>query len=226
MKRIIVFLGMMVLFLLVACSSAKDVTDYVDVSFSGIDSIGSADYSLDEDKLFADIFDYDPETDSLDNKKLEEIANIVSAYTIELDKHQKLSNGDTVTLTVSVDKDKTKKIKGGDLEVTVEGLDDALDITPYVDVSFSGLDSQGTAEAEINEDAMIDDIFGYDNHGDDIEEEINSLITAYSIELDYYNKNNQHADFHNRIIDFTYIMTLHVAPLGINKDTLICPYST
>lgn len=185
LKRFIVFLSMIVLILLVACSSSKTVTDYVGVSFSGIDSIGSADYSLDEDKLFADIFDFEPETDSFDDKKLEEISTIASAYTIELDKHQELSNGDTVTLTVSVDKDKTKKIKGGDLEVTVEGLEDALDIMPYVDVSFSGLDSQGTAEAEMNEDALINDVFGHDLHDQqEIEEDINNLITAYSIELD------------------------------------------
>lgn len=183
MKRFGVFWGILALFLLAACSSSKDVTEYVDVSFSGIDSIGKAHYSIDEEKLYSDIFDFDPELNFPDDKTITEISTIASAYKVKLDHDQNLSNGDTVTLTISVDKEKTKKIKGGEIEFTVEGLEDAKDITPYVDVSFSGLDSQGTAEYDIDEDQLLNDLFGYDID-DNAEAQINDLKAAYSIELD------------------------------------------
>lgn len=182
MKKVGLFLSVLIFSLLVACGS-KDLSEYVDVSFSGIDSIGKAHYTVDENRLYTDLFDFDPDAESPNMNVIEDINTVATAYTITFDNDKNLSNGDTVAMTITVDEDQTKKIKGGEVEFTVEELEDAKDITPYVDVSFSGLDTQGTADYTMNEEELIVELFGNENHDDETDAHIAHLDTSYSIEV-------------------------------------------
>lgn len=183
MRKGILLFGLISLLLLTACGK-KDMTDYVEVSFFGVDSVGKANYSVNVDELLSDIFDYDSESDFPDEKKLKEMEDVASAYKVKLDPEKGLSNGDKVTVTISVDDKKTKKIKSGSKDFTVEGLEDSKDITEYITMSFTGLDSQGHAEYEVNEGQLIADIFGQDGLDGETEEEIGCLKSAYTLEVD------------------------------------------
>lgn len=94
MKKLILFLGS--LFLLSGCGSAKDLTEYVDVEFMGMDTQGTATYTIDTEKLNKDVFKYDSESDFLDEKEQEEMSDFYNSFKIKLDKTDKLSNGDKV----------------------------------------------------------------------------------------------------------------------------------
>ncbi|MEO2652455.1 hypothetical protein ABHA40_13865, partial [Enterococcus mundtii] len=109
MKKIFLLCFIGISILLVGCSSAKDLSSYIDVSFTGMDSMGSASYQIDNTKLIKDIYDYDDEIDFLDEKKQEEIDAMLKSFKIKLDKTEDLSNGDKVKVTISVDENQTKK---------------------------------------------------------------------------------------------------------------------
>lgn len=183
MKKGFLLFGLIGILLLTACGK-KDMTDYVDVTFYGVDSVGKASYSVDIEKLLADVFKYDSESDFPDDKQLEAMNAVTSGYKVKVEPETGLSNGDKVTVTVSVDDTKTKKVKGGSKEYTVEGLEESKDITEYITMSFSGLDSQGHAEYEVNEGELIADIFGHDVLDEETEAEIESLKSAYTVEVD------------------------------------------
>lgn len=183
MKKGILFFGLIILLLLTACGK-EDVTDYIDISFSGVDSVGKVNYSVDTNQLLAGVFNYDPETDFLDEKQQKEVNAVLSAYKIKVEPQSGLSNGDKVTLTVTVDDKQTKKIKSSEKVITVEDLEAAKDIIDYVTVSFIGLDSQGKVEYDLNEGQLIADIFGQDGMDEEIEAEIELLKSAYTIEVD------------------------------------------
>lgn len=182
MKKGFLFFGLIGLLLLTACGK-KDITNYVDVSFSGVDSVGKANYTIDDDTLLKDVFKFDPKSDFPDEKTLEEIDAVMGAYKVKVEPETGLSNGDKVTVTVSVDDKQTKKIKGGKQDFTVEGLEEAKDVAEYITMSFSGLNSQGKAEYELNEGELIADIFGQDEMDEETEEAIDQLKTAYSLEV-------------------------------------------
>lgn len=155
-----------------ACGSAKDLTDYVDVSFTGMDGQGTADYDVDEEKLYKEIFDYDDETDFADEETEEEMENMEDTYKIKLDNDKNLSNGDKVKVTVSVNEDKTDKIKGGEKEVTVKGLDKpkkltTQDVEEHLVVNFSGVSGRGTSKIDNTFDSPLSDIdFSIKNDGE------------------------------------------------------------
>lgn len=115
--------------LLAGCGAGKkiDLFDYITVSFSGEDGSGYAtvydeyDYE-DDEKLF-------PEGDS-DADEWNMMGTMIlleDAFEIEVDPKSGLSNGDTVTVTVTADNDAIKKtgykFVTGSKKYTVEGLD-------------------------------------------------------------------------------------------------------
>lgn len=133
---------------LAACGHQADVTDYVKVSFSGMDGAGRAEFSVAEDKMFEDIFDMD--SDSFDKDTLKEMMQISDAYKTKMDKEKNLSNGDRVKVTVSVDEDTTDKLNGGEKVFTVKDLEEpkkltSQDVEDKLDVEFAGANGRGEA---------------------------------------------------------------------------------
>ncbi|MFD2210365.1 hypothetical protein ACFSMW_11695 [Virgibacillus halophilus] len=159
------------IFFLAACGQAKDATDYVNVSFSGMSGAGSATYNMDESKMFEDIFDMDSKSDSVNRETLKEMGQISDAYKIKLDKKRELSNGDKVKVTVSVNEDETKKIKGGQKEITVKGLEEPKELTSEdvennLNVDFNGANGRGEANVYNNLDSGLSTIdFEVENDG-------------------------------------------------------------
>jgi hypothetical protein len=140
------------LFLSACGGGAKDMTEYIDVDFTGMDTNGVATYSLDEKKLLKDTLNYDGE-EAPGQKVLEEMDSIYSSYKIKLDKTDKLSNGDKVKVTVTVDSDKTKKIKSGDKTFEVTGLEEpkkltSADVEKNLVLNFTGVSGKGTAKID------------------------------------------------------------------------------
>ncbi|GGC92751.1 hypothetical protein [Enterococcus wangshanyuanii] len=151
-----------IIFVLGGCNSAKQMTDYIEVDFSGMDTKGTASYNIDTKKMYKDVFDYDVETGFPDEKTQKELISFDSSYKVKLNKDQKLSNGDKVKVTVSVDENKTKRIKGGEKEFTVSGLEEPKKLTneevmKHLVVNFNGVSGRG--EATI--DNTFDDPLNY-----------------------------------------------------------------
>lgn len=156
-KLVFAIFSFVSLILITGCGSAEDLSDYVEVSFSGVDTMGTANYEVNEEKLFKEIFDYDDETDFTDDETEEEMENLGDAYKINMDKDEGLSNGDKVKVTISVDDEKTDKIKGGEKEVTVADLEEpkiltSEDVEENLVVNFNGASGKGSSQ--------IDNTFG------------------------------------------------------------------
>lgn len=78
------------------------------------------------------------------------ISNIMSDVTITLDQQTNLTNGDTITATITVPKYLEKVVEGGTIEFTVTGLEEptiisAEDINKHLVVTFSGISGKGVA---------------------------------------------------------------------------------
>ena len=127
------------------CGKTKiDVMEDLEVAFSGVDGYGTAaitnEYDWEEEALEA-IGGSDPEDVSF----LGDMMKIESAVSFEISPSEGLSNGDTVTVKVSVDNEKIKKyrvaFKAGEKKFTVEGLKEIeqLDLFENVDVEFQGV---------------------------------------------------------------------------------------
>ncbi|NSV50741.1 lipoprotein [Enterococcus faecalis] len=169
MKKLILFLGS--LFLLSGCGYAKDLTEYVDVEFMGMDTQGTATYTIDTEKLNKDVFKYDSESDFLDEKEQEEMSDFYNSFKIKLDKTDKLSNGDKVKVIAKVNEKKTKKIKSGEKEVVVEGLEEpqkltSEDVEKHLVINFNGVSGRGVAQIDNTFDSPLNTItFTIENDG-------------------------------------------------------------
>ncbi len=153
-RKVLFFLCFTIsLFLLSACGSNEEMMEYVDVSFSGMDTKGSASYSLDETRLIETIFELEGHHDYPDYETAMEAEEILSAYQIMIEPEENLSNGDEVQLTILVDGDKTKKIVGGEKTFKVEGLDEPKvltteDVEKKLVLNFNGVSGRGIAQID------------------------------------------------------------------------------
>lgn len=129
-------------FVLTSCSKTIKPEDYVSVSFSGSNGSGIASVNLDMLSLSDEI------TKSMKEKNISEdkifsflyLSNDAE-FNYSLDKNSGLSNGDTVTLTLSWNNKNLKKYKiqfGGKKEITykVENLPDSIGIDPFSESIF------------------------------------------------------------------------------------------
>lgn len=147
---------------LAACGSAKsvDLMDYVEVSFDGMDTYGYADYYVNDYEAVVERSGFKPEDFEEEMIKLvekkpekaEEINALFTQYNVSIDQEEGLSNGDKVTVTITVDED-AKGVKGGEKEFTVEGLEEpelltAKEVEKQVIVDFVGANERGSARIE------------------------------------------------------------------------------
>lgn len=160
--------------ILSACNSAEEMIEYVDVSFSGMDTQGSASYEVDEMGLIAEVLGLDEDAqDYPDSETAEEAEEILDAYDISIDEEEDLSNGDTVVISATVDDEETKKITGGEKEFTVEDLDEpekvtSEDVEENLVFNFNGVSGRGAAQIDnIFDESPLNNIsFGVENDGE------------------------------------------------------------
>lgn len=154
MKKIFgVFILLSSVLILVACG-AKDATNYISLEFEGIDTKGKAKYVVDEEKLLKEVFDYE-EKDGPNLEVLGDMLIVDDAMDIKLDKDKDLSNGDKVKVTVTIDESKTDKLKSGEKEFEVQGLEEPKKLTDEeiqqnVVFVFEGYSGRGTVNLTYN----------------------------------------------------------------------------
>lgn len=126
-----------------------DMKDYIQVSYTGMNTVGDAD--IDVDWM------------SLDNKALADSGNFLgdsilleSAIQVDATPTEDLSNGDTVTVTVTYDEGTAERLKlkfiNTTIDYTVSGLADGVQTDVFADlaVSFDGIAPQGTVALKNN----------------------------------------------------------------------------
>ena len=140
---------------LTACGGSTtkvDLSQYLSVSYTGYNGNGTPRIDFD----FAD-FEYGimsqwKENDMLE--KLSELTAVETTITYAADVSEGLSNGDIITVKITLDKEKAKKygysFTGLEKKFTVEGLTEAIEIDPFaeeifgsgkiVDVTLEGID--------------------------------------------------------------------------------------
>ena len=102
----------------------------------------------------------------MDTKKDGELRNI----SFDLSDEDKLSNGDTVTVTVDFDEDEFKKagikLENTEFDVEVEGLNEVktIDVFDYCEVKFDGFDGFGSYSVETKAD-IPDELKDYISFG-------------------------------------------------------------
>lgn len=155
LKKTVVFLFFaFILLFMTACGKSEEVVDYVDVTFSGMDTLGSATFEVDETKLLKEIFNLkDDAHDYPDEKTANQAQNVLEAYDIKIEPHENLSNGDKIKIIASVNEDLTTKIKEGEKEITVEGLEEpnvltTAEVEKNLVFNFNGFSGRGVAQID------------------------------------------------------------------------------
>src|SRR5690625_395291 len=145
-----------------ACGGIKsktvDLIDYVDVHFDGMSTVGYVDYYVDIHQAVLDVYgkqddEFEVNIIEIQEKKLEieqEINNLFSSYTVNIDKTESLANGDKVTVEITIDEDSAFAFKNGEKEFTVEGLEEPKVLTEeevkkHIVVDFIGANERGFA---------------------------------------------------------------------------------
>ena len=154
MKKILLKISAPVLAaaVLTGCGRAEiDPNDYLEYSFSGLDTAAAADFNINYEKMVADhpkafgIKDTDSRAAESAVENLEEYLGGAP------DRSDMLSNGDTVTFewergNIGRLEDKYRiKLSVSDKKITVDGLEEAVRFDPfeYIDIDYSGVEPEG-----------------------------------------------------------------------------------
>lgn len=130
-------------FLLTGCGSKTDVMEYVSVGFTGYNGNGEVDLDVDYDAMIEAIIGEEPDGDSYE--KFSEWMNEYLIYDegieVTCTPRKGLSNGDTVTVTVSLSETAAKKVTGESKKFTVSGLPaiETVDIFKDVSLRYEGI---------------------------------------------------------------------------------------
>lgn len=185
MRRFTVLIvSLLLILLLAACSGSKvnkvDLLDYVDVEFSGIDTIGEASFSMDAESAMMDLLNADNDIeikDTLDELKesdpelYEKVVNLDDYFEISLSESEDLTNGDTINLVLHTS-DQVDFIKDDEKEITVEGLEELEELTSeevkeHVIFETIGADGRGHVIVRNNLADGLDSIeFTVENNGE------------------------------------------------------------
>ena len=166
---VVVLIGIIALFMMISGGKAINLRDYVTITYSGIDGKGTAYVSVDYESMASASLS-SKEKSQIENGDITSVSTwqtaaagwgalytkqsvLSSAITCTLeDQPDGLSNGDTVTVQVDIDKDALKavgiKVKGKNFTDTVSGLIEVQNIDAFADISvqFSGIAPNGEAQ--------------------------------------------------------------------------------
>lgn len=190
------------LFIFSGCTKTIKLEDYVYIEVTGSNGYGKASVEVDWEGLQIDFGDKVNNTDQASYcfSRYGEytLADAVSeAVTYELSQYDKLSNGDTITMTWAPNVDKylsafDVELSYDDIEYTVEGLEEVstFDAFSSLNVVFEGISPNGIAQVSVDTtsefdlyDFSVDKITGLAN-GDSVkvtisEEAIEEHIDKY-----------------------------------------------
>jgi len=161
-------------FLISNIKTKVELDKYISISYEGYDTIGIATVSFDEKQFikdyekkikmsdkFRDSYRYDELKEQgikvKDNKGAEGL--IYAAISYEVNSDSELSNGDTIILSWNCDDDCAAEYFNceficSELSFIVEGLEEAEIVDPFdfVEITYSGYSSLGTADVEYTGD--------------------------------------------------------------------------
>jgi len=155
-KSIILFVLSVCLLVIIlsACGSTKiNPEDYLTVSYSGMNSKGTANISLDYSSLESAILDDDSSTSGSEIGYLANALKIETAVSVDADNKSDLSNGDEITVTVSCDEDTAKELNFSfsktTITYTVEGLAEATTVDVFKDIKINVVGYEPYASIDI-----------------------------------------------------------------------------
>lgn len=147
-----------------------ELNDYIEVEYSGYDTIGAARYSIDFDAMIAENSDAFGLRDGYTEQEGAAVrADLSSSIGGSFDEVNRLTNGDDIEFTWSVNEEKLMEsypvtLIYSDMEYTVSGLEELKDFDPfeYIEVSFSGIAPDGQLLINISNDIPIAATFDAD----------------------------------------------------------------
>lgn len=149
-KRFILFLLTVVSCLMLAACSKQvevDLNNYVNFKYEGFDGSGTAELSVDYNKVITD-FEND-----LGEKNAMSALRILRKIEVSADKTEKLSNNETITVkwgdinTNQILEESGMNLKYSDFTTTVSGLDELekIDLFKDIEIRTGGMDTDGYA---------------------------------------------------------------------------------
>ena len=148
-KNLTTFLVIIIcIFLLAGCGSKTDAMEYISVSFTGYNGNGTVNLGVDYDSMIQSIIGEEPDGD--DYEKLSRWMNKYLVYDegIEVSYFPKegLSNGDTITIKITLSETAAKKVIGGENKFIVSGLPEIESVDIFKDISlrYDGIVGDGT----------------------------------------------------------------------------------
>lgn len=144
--------------MLVGCGRKANALDYVDITFSGSNGNGRAELSMRTLELIESVIGGEPEPNESYSSWLSQYILYDEGITFSCTPEQNLSNGDTVTVSVTVSDAAAKTIKGGEKKFTVSGLPEMQTVDFFRDIAirYEGIGGQARAilERETDEEAL------------------------------------------------------------------------
>lgn len=208
-KRVLLALSVIgMVFCLTGCGKTINLNDYATVEVTGYDGYATAELVFDSEKLEADCEKISFNTKSEEGEAANFLYGSVDSFlhdcfsgSFEISEEHangSLVNGDSVTYVWELEEEAAKKVAGvtlkaSDITVKVKGLEEVatFDAFAFIDVTFSGISPNGSAQIEklstdgnaANLSYSIDKSGGLSN-GDTVTVSLNSANnTEYMIEL-------------------------------------------
>ena len=125
-------------FLLSGCGSKTDSLEYVSVSFNGYNGNGEVALDVDYDAMITSVIGEEPDGDNYEkfSKWMNEYLVYDEGIEVSCSPKEGLSNGDTVTVKVTLSETAAKKVTGGEKKFTVSGLPEIETVDIFKDVSL------------------------------------------------------------------------------------------
>ncbi|MBR2861224.1 MAG: hypothetical protein IKB86_05240 [Clostridia bacterium] len=152
----IILAAMIVVAIIIACivnaGMQKDPFDYINVSFSGINTKGTVSVSFDKSSLVSSLVGEAPDINDFSDKSLKEYLQWEEKYynyqdniKLAISKEDNLSNGEEIVISVTATGDAAKYIKSSEKTYTVSGLTEIKNIDAFrdIEVVFEGIDGEG-----------------------------------------------------------------------------------
>lgn len=139
-RKILTTVLMIVLcvFLLAGCGSKTDAMEYISVSFTGYNGNGEVDLDVDYDAMIESVIGEEPDDDSYEkfSKWMNEYLIYDEGIKVSCTPKKGLSNGDTVTVKITLSETAAKKVAGGERKFKVSGLPEIETVDIFKDIAL------------------------------------------------------------------------------------------